>query len=164
MESVADVVYWGRYLIPAFLLGERVKMARKLRLAYWLVTGALLGFGLLGILTIGLPFLLVGVVLVIFGAIRLGGSGLWAAVVSFGGIPALFLLYDITSAPWACLPAGGQVTTTTSSQTSGSYYTCVDTPVGPLTTYHILAIGFGIIALVGVAWPLLQQNFRRGAR
>lgn len=52
--------------------------------------------------------------------------------------------------------------TVTSSQPSVSYYTCVDTPVGPLTTYHILAIGFGIIALVGIAWPLLQAIFRRG--
>jgi hypothetical protein len=138
-------------------------MAPKLRLAYWLVTGALLGFGLLGILTIGVPILLVGVALVIFGAIRLGGSGLWAAVVGFGSIPALVLLYDITSAPWACLPAGGRVTTPSSQPYAvGSYYTCVDTPVGPLTIYHVLAIGFGIIALVGIAWPLLRQIFRRG--
>jgi hypothetical protein len=130
-----------------------------LRLAYWLLTGVLLGFGLIGILSSGAPFLLVGVVLLIFGAIRLGGGGLWAAAVGFGSIPALILLYYVTSAPWACLSAG-QAT----SEPDVSYYTCFDTPVGPLTTYHILAVGFGIIALIGLGWPLLQQVFRRGAR
>jgi hypothetical protein len=136
-------------------------MARVLRLGYWLITGALLGFGLIGILSIGAPILLLGLLLLIFGAIRLRGSGLWAAAVGFGSVPALVLLYDVTSAPWACLSAGQA---TSSSQPSVSYYTCVDTPVGSLTTYHILAIGFGIIALVGIAWPLLQAIFRRGAR
>jgi hypothetical protein len=132
-------------------------MAFILRLAYWLLTGGLLGFGLIAILSIGAPFLLVGVILLIFGAIRLGGGGLWAAAVGFGSIPAVTLLYDVTSAPWACLSAG-QATT----QPDVSYYTCFDTPVGPLSTYHILAIGFGIVALIGIAWPLLQQVFRRG--
>lgn len=84
-------------------------MARVLRLGYWLITGALLGFGLIGILSIGAPILLLGLLLLIFGAIRLGGSGLWAAAVGFGSVPALVLLYAVTSAPWACLSAG-QVT------------------------------------------------------
>jgi hypothetical protein len=134
-------------------------MARVLRPAYWLLTGALVGFGLIAILSIGAPFLLVGLLLLIFGAIRLGGAGLWAAVVGFGIVPALILLYDVTSAPWACLSAG-QAT----SEPNTSYYTCFNTPVGPLTTYHILAVSFGIIALVGLGWPLLQQIFRRGVR
>jgi hypothetical protein len=134
-------------------------MVLILRVAYWLLTGALLGFGLIAILSIGAPVLLVGVILLIFGAIRLGGRGLWAAAVGFGCIPALILLYDVTSAPWACLSAGQST-----SQPDVSYYTCVDTPVGPLTTYHILAVGFGAIALIGLGWPLLQQVFRRGAR
>jgi hypothetical protein len=133
-------------------------MARVLRLAYWLLTGALLGFGLIAILSIWAPFLLLGVILLIFGAIRLGSSGLWAAAVAFGSIPALILLYNVTSAPWACLSAGQEVTT----EPNVSYYTCFDTPVGQLSTYHVLAIGFGVIALVGIAWPLLQPIFRRG--
>jgi hypothetical protein len=134
-------------------------MARVLRLAYWLLTGALLGFGLIAILSGGAPILLLGLVLLIYGAIRLGSSGLWAAAVAFGSIPALILLHDITSAPWACLLAGQEVTT----EPNVSYYTCFDTPVGQLSTYQILAIGFGVIALVGIAWPLLQPILRRGA-
>ncbi len=32
----------------------------------------------------------------------------------------------------------------------GAYYTCVDTFVGPLTTYHVLVAFFGVIALFGL--------------
>jgi hypothetical protein len=134
-------------------------MAFVLRLAYWLITGALLGVGFIAILSIGAPFLLLGGALLVFGAIRLGGRGLWAAAVGFGSVPALILLYAVASTPWACLSAGQPTTT----QPNVSYYTCVDTPVGPLSTYHVLAIGFGIVALAGLAWPLLQRIFRRAA-
>jgi hypothetical protein len=64
------------------------------RVLYWLLTGALIGFGAIAILSIGFPFLLLGLILVVF---------------------------------------------------------------GPLTTYHVYAFGFGVIALIGLAWPLLHQ-------
>ena len=121
------------------------------RVLYWLVTGALIGFGVIAILSIGFPFLLLGMGLVVFGAIRLGGTGLWAALVGFGGLPASVLVWDLNSMPWACAsPTGGALPNV-------SYYTCVDTPLGSLTTYHVMAFGFGVIALVGLAWPLLHQ-------
>ncbi len=34
---------------------------RLLRIAYWFLTGGLVGFGFVGLLSIGLPFLIVGV-------------------------------------------------------------------------------------------------------
>jgi hypothetical protein len=128
------------------------------RTLYWLLTGALIGFGVIAILSAGFPFLLLGLILVVFGAIRLGGAGLWAALVGFGGLPALILMWDVTSAPWACAP------TTGGTLPNVSYYTCVDTFLGPLTTYHVLAFGFGIIALVGLAWPLLHRRSMRAHR
>ncbi|WIG60438.1 MAG: hypothetical protein OJF49_003186 [Ktedonobacterales bacterium] len=131
---------------------------------YWLLTGAALGFGFIGILSIGLPFIALGLGMIVFGAVRRWGRGLWALLVGFGGLPALILLWDVFSAPWACMTNSGYssgVSTSTSSQTSMSYYTCVDTPVGPLTTYHVLAMGFGVIALAGLAWPLLRRLWAR---
>lgn len=119
---------------------------------YWLLTGALIGFGVIAILSIGLPFIVLGLILLGVGFIRLGGAGLWAALVGFGGVPALILLWDVTSMPWACEPQSG-----VSTQTGVNYFTCVDTFLGPLTTYYVMAFGFGIIALLGLAWPLLRR-------
>jgi hypothetical protein len=42
-----------------------------------------------------------------------------------------------------------------------NYYTCVDTVFGPLTTYHVMAFGFGVIALLGLVWPVLHQVWAR---
>lgn len=125
------------------------------RILYWLLAGALIGFGVIAILSIGSPFILLGMILVIFGAIRLGGAGVWAALVGFGGVPAGILIWDVASAPWACMsPTGGALPNV-------NYYTCVDTFLGTLTTYHVMAFGFGVIALVGLAWPLLHQLLSR---
>src|SRR5215471_20612821 len=41
------------------------------RVLYWLLTGMLIGFGVIAILSIGFLFLLLGLIGVIFGAIRL---------------------------------------------------------------------------------------------
>lgn len=126
------------------------------RVLYWLLTGALIGFGMIGILSIGFPFLLLGLAGVIFGAIRLGSSGLWAALIGFGGLPAVILVWDVTSMPWACSSPTGAATTPNTN-----YYTCVDTFLGPLTTYQVMAFGFGAIALLGLVWPLLLQVWVR---
>jgi hypothetical protein len=125
------------------------------RVLYWLLTGALIGFGVIAILSIGFPFLLLGLILIAVGANRLGGAGLWALLVGFGGLPAAILMWDITSAPWACASPIG------SALPNVNYYTCVDTPFGLLTSYHVMAFGFGVIALAGLAWPLLHQRWVR---
>ena len=126
---------------------------------YWLLTGAVIGYSVIAIWSAGLECIILGVILVIIGAIWRRGSGGWAAVVGFGGLPALILLWDVTSSPWACQPAIGD-----STQPNVSYYTCVDTFVGRLTSYHVLAFWFGIIALLGFAWPLARYLMRRNHR
>jgi hypothetical protein len=49
-----------------------------------LLTGVLIGFGLIGILSVGAPFLLLGVILAVIGALRVDARGIWAALVGFG--------------------------------------------------------------------------------
>jgi hypothetical protein len=109
------------------------------RMLYWLLTGALIGFGVIAILSLGFPFLLLGLLLV-----------------GFGGLPPVILVWDVTSAPWAC--ASGD------ALPNVKYYSCVDTVFGTLTTFHVLAFGFGVIALVGLAWPLLSRLLMRAHR
>ena len=127
------------------------------RILYWLVVGALFGLGVVSILSIGVILLALGIVLLIVGAVRLGGRGLWAGVVGFGLAPTLLLLWDLTSWPWACItnqpihspviPAGSPAGTT---YRSPNYFECVQTPVGTYTSYHVLAVIFGGIALAGL--------------
>ena len=126
------------------------------RTLYWLFTGALFGFGFIAILSIGLPFILLGLVLVVVGAIWMRDTGFWAALVGFGGVPAAILLWDVTSAPWACDQSGSF-----SAQPNVNYFTCLDTFAGQLTSYHVLAFGFGVIALLGIICIVLQGWWNR---
>ena len=100
-----------------------------------------------------------GLILLPVGAVRLGGRGLRAALVGPGGLPALILVWDVIRMPWACLPGNGEL-----PLPNVGYFTCVDTFAGPLTTYHVLAFGFGVIALAGLAWSLLRRDLRQGRR
>jgi hypothetical protein len=59
----------------------------------------------------------------------------------------------VTSAPWACQPRNREL-----ALPNVNYYSCVDTFAGQLTTCHVLAFGFGLIALAGLAWPLLSRD------
>ena len=125
------------------------------RVVYWLLTGALLGFGFIAILSIGSLFVLLGVLLVVLGALRVGPRGIWAALVGFGAAPAGILIWDMVSAPWACQGPG------ISSLPNVNYFVCVDTPFGIFTAYHVMAFFFGPIALAGLAWPLAQWLWTR---
>jgi hypothetical protein len=40
----------------------------------------------------------------------------------------------------------------------------VDTFLGTLTTYHVMTLGFGLIALIGMIWPLLHRLLARPHR
>ena len=121
---------------------------------YWLVAGALTGFGLLGILSIGFPFLLVGCGMLIYGIIRFRFSGFWAFLIGFGGVPLLFLLKQLVGSP---------MSTCTVTPTGLSY----ESPPGTTSSgcyppaYYNLAIFFGCTTLLGGVWPLLQLLIRR---
>jgi hypothetical protein len=123
------------------------------RVIYWLLTGALLGFGFIAILSIGAPFLLLGSILLAIGALRVGIHGTWAALIGFGALPAGILIWDVTSMSWAC--EGGD------ALPNVNYFSCVDTPLGLLTTYHVLALFFGLIVLAGLVWPLARMVWAR---
>src|SRR6266446_3236840 len=104
---------------------------RNLAILYWLITGALLGIGLISILSIGLRV-----------------RNLWALLVGFGGLPALVLILDIITAPPRCTgqplmvpPGGGSAS-------------CGFIP----TSYYVFAVVFGLITLAGFAWLWVQQR------
>jgi hypothetical protein len=73
--------------------------------------------------------------------------------VGFGALPAGILIWDVTSMPWAC--QGGD------ALPNVNYFVCVDTPFGLLTTYHVMALIFGLVSLLGLGWPLVQRLWMR---
>ena len=87
-------------------------MRERVASFYWTTAGALVGFGMIGLVTVGAPFLLAGLVLALAGLVFLRTGGLWAFFVGFGGLPALVFLVHIFNGvrsalnPY-CAQAGG---------------------------------------------------------
>lgn len=123
------------------------------RALYWFVTGTLVGLGLLGIASIGLPLLAVGFGMALFGGIRGRVTGFWAALVGFGLIPMFILILNIASAPPPCLEDGTLILPAGVASVE-----CA----GPIPSgYYVMARTFGAVALAGLAWPLLQRFLPR---
>ncbi len=125
----------------------------NLRWLYWLITGGLMGFGLIGLLSIGLPFLFVGLAMLIGGLYWLGKGGFWAALIGFGLLPLFFLVRVFTVAPPACPTPPFTPPTGESGFICGS----VHIPV----SYYILVVVFAAIMLTGIAWPIVRQLHTR---
>lgn len=58
---------------------------------HWLLGGALLGFGLIAVFSIGIPIFLLGIVLVLYRLRRAGSRGFGLVLVGMGLLPALYL-------------------------------------------------------------------------
>jgi hypothetical protein len=127
---------------------------RRIMYGYWLMTGGLIGFGVIGILSIGLPFLLLGLLLLIAGLAFWRGKGFWLALIGLGVLPAAILVFDIVTAPPPC-PAGP-----IRLPPGAHSYICS----GPLNQYYPLIAIFAAIALVGAAWPLFRWRLQARQR
>ena len=121
---------------------------------YWLVAGAVVGFGLIGLMSIGFPFLIIGIVLCVVGVWRPGIGGSWAFLIGLGGLPALVFLRHIIDA--ALNPnCSGDVSTP-----DVGTVTCYDIPA----SYYVLFAISVAITLSGVALFLfLRARSRDGA-
>lgn len=56
-----------------------------------LLAGCLMGFGLMAVFSIGIPFFLAGLLLSLYRVARVGGRGFWLVLVGMGAVPALYL-------------------------------------------------------------------------
>lgn len=129
---------------------EKEKQMAVRQFFYWLLAGALIGFGLIGLLSIRFPFLLVGCGLALYGIIRSKFREFWASLVGFGSLPAIILVAQLAGST-VCTVTSSGVTDSSSSGSSSCY---------PLS-YYSFAIFFGCIASLGAAWPLLRVLLRR---
>lgn len=96
-----------------------------LRAIYWAITGALIGVGMIAILSIGIFLLVASVPLLVIGAMRGWLRELWAAVVGFGVAPMLILLADLQNRD-------------------------AIQPASTADTYQTLAIACAVIAVLGL--------------
>jgi len=121
---------------------------------YWMLAGACIGFGFIAfdIIFIVYPCVLIGLGLIAYGIARIGMQGVWAAIVSFGAIPALILWRNVITAPPLCPLATG-----------GNGQLSCGGPASTYTTYTIAAVCFTIVAFIGLMWPLLQSLRMRNA-
>src|SRR5215217_9589906 len=139
-------------------------MRERTSVLCWAVGGSLAGFGLIGILSVGFPFLLAGLAMIVFTILKAGARGAWAGVVGFGAVPALVLLAhiaaDLLTADWSC----SSVSWGNSGYSSGSVtlapgeesITCTTIP----GSYIVLLVIVGSIASLGAALRLLQGRGR----
>jgi hypothetical protein len=114
---------------------------------YWLLAGTLVGVSLAALPSIGILLLPAGVALVLIGALWLRARSVWAFLVGFGTLPALLIVRTILTAPPVCPVGGIRVP-------FGVHSNCG----GPLPQlWYGMAIGFALIALLGLTWPLAQK-------
>jgi hypothetical protein len=138
-------------------------MREKVAPFYWAAAGALAGFGLIGLMTIGAPFLLAGAVLALVGLPLLRTKGIWALFVGFGGLPALVFLLHIFNGvrtalnPYCAQPGGpGMPGAPTPGPVSIS---CSFVPA----SYYVMFAVFAAVALFGVALGRLLRRTGRSA-
>ena len=130
---------------------------------YWLAAGAVVGFGLIGIMTIGYLFLIAGMILCVVGVWKPGIGGGWAFLIGLGGLPALVFLRHITDAAMTALNpycsgdihSGGAV-----APPCAGTVTCSYAPA----SYYVMFVISGAITLSGVVlYLLLRSRSRDGA-
>ena len=123
---------------------------------YWLVAGAVVGFGLIGIMTIGFPFLIIGMVLCVVGVWKPGIGGSWAFLIGLGGLPALvFLRHIIDAALTALNPYCSEYFNSPGIGVprSAGTVTCYYTPA----SYYVMFVISVAITLSGVVVYLLLR-------
>ena len=125
---------------------------------YWIATGAVIGFGVIGLMTVGFPFVVVGLVLVLVGLWRPGPSGAWGLLVGTGPLAALvFPSHMVQGLRTAFNPYCHE-------QGPG---TTMPPPAGPVEcalipgSYYVMFTILAAIALVGVALGLLRRACSR---
>ena len=131
------------------------------KILYWSITGGLLGFGLVGIMTIGLPFLVLGAIMLVLGILKVGAQGSWAAVVGFGTVPALVFPANLAFAFLVADPSCSGVSWGAEASVSGDSVTLAPGEESTVcsvvpASYLIMLVIFAIIALSGIGWRIFR--------
>lgn len=134
-------------------------MRNRTGLLYWVATGAVTGFGLIGLMTIGFPFLIAGLAMAVVGLWKPGIGEIWGVLIGFGGLPALVFLSHVVEGvrtvlnPFCAQPGGPGIPLPSPPGT----VECAYIP----GSYYVMFAVFAAIALLGVAIGLLLRTRSR---
>lgn len=137
-------------------------MREKVAPFYWAVVGALAGFGLIGLMTIGGTFVLAGAVLALVGLPLLRTRGTWAFFVGFGGLPTLVFLLHIADGVRSALNPYCDQSRGPGAPAPPGMPDSVSCSSVPASYYAMFAV-FAAVALFGVALGLLLRRTGRRA-
>jgi hypothetical protein len=113
-----------------------------------------MGFGLIGLMTIGFPFVVVGLAMAVVGVWKPGKGGAWGILIGFGGLPALVLLSHLVQGVRTALnPYCAQLGPGTPIPPAAGTVECAFIP----GSYYVMFAIFTAIALLGVALKLLLR-------
>lgn len=119
-----------------------------------------MGLGIIAIFSIGLPLLLAGAVMLVMGLLKMGIRGSWAAVVGFGGVPALVFLANVAGAFFtgdsscSAIVWGNSESGSMTLSPGEESITCNAVP----GSYVVLLGIFAFIALSGVGWRVFRGS------
>ncbi|CAN5865784.1 hypothetical protein BH23ACT11_BH23ACT11_11670 [soil metagenome] len=135
-------------------------MRNWMKVLYWAVAGSFVGVGLIGILSIGYPFLILGLIMIAFGMIKVGTRHAWASLVGFGVVPVMFLSASVVEVFFFSDPSCSGIFWGNSVSASGSVapgqesITCVQVP----GSYLIMLAIFSAIVLFGLIWRFFRGS------
>ena len=125
-------------------------------MGYWSVSVALIAFGTLGLMTIGLPFLMIGLAMLLLGRIRHRALAYWPIML---GLIAYNIAFWLTI-PFYCsassTPDGLSSAATCSSLTGIPW---PDDATGMNVTPAAFGISFGFAVVVGIVTAVLVLSW-----
>jgi hypothetical protein len=115
-------------------------------MGYWIASFALIAFGIVGAMSIGLPFLLIGLAMLVLSPIRHRPLAFWPIFLGF----ASFNLASLLIEPFYCsaTSVGGGSSQTTCSSLTGIPWPADAAGAGASAT--AVAVGLGIAVFIGV--------------
>jgi hypothetical protein len=136
-------------------------------MGYWIASFALIAFGILGAMTIGLPFLLVGLAMLSLSPIRHRPIAFWPIFLGFVAFNLASLLIEPSYCSASSVAGGGPSPTTCSSLT-GIPWPADATGAGASSTGFVVALGISIfigltVFVVSLTWLYMERRKRPGS-
>ncbi len=136
-------------------------------MGYWIASFALIAFGILGAMTIGLPFLLIGLAMLLLSPIRRRPLAFWPIFLGFVSFNLAGLLIE----PFYCsatTAVGGGSSQTTCSSLTGIPWPADATGAGASSTGFVIALGISVLIgvavfVVSLTWLYIERQKRHGS-
>jgi hypothetical protein len=136
-------------------------------MGYWIASLGLIAFGIVGAMSIGLPFLLIGLAMLVLSPIRHRPLAFWPIFLGFVSFNLASLLIE----PFYCSATsvvGGESTQTTCSSLTGIPWPADAAGAGASATAFAVALGISVfigvmVFVVSLALLYIEREKRHGS-